>query len=62
MVGDVRNCPDSTVEIIVEGESGKLTEFVKKVEQGPSLARVQHLDVLEIPARGKYRSFLVEGW
>jgi len=62
LCGNVRNCPDSTVEIVVEGEAEKIAEFLKKVEQGPPLARVLRVDVEDIPAQGKYRSFLIEGW
>jgi acylphosphatase len=50
------------VEIVVEGDAGKITEFVKQVETGPSLARVVKVDVSDIPVRGSYGSFLIEGW
>jgi acylphosphatase len=62
LYGDVRNCPDSTVEIIVEGEAGKINELIKQVETGPSLARVQRVEVIDIPVRGTYSSFSIEGW
>jgi acylphosphatase len=62
LVGSVRNCPDSTVEILVEGDAGRMAEFVKQVEQGPRLARVQRVDVTDVPAQGTYRSFSIEGW
>jgi acylphosphatase len=62
LCGNVRNCPDSTVEIIVEGDAGKITDLIKQVEKGPSLARVQRVDVLDIPAKGTYSSFSIEGW
>jgi acylphosphatase len=62
LVGNVSNAPDSTVDIVVEGEGGKIADFVKQVEKGPSLARVQRIDVLDIPVQGKYGSFLIEGW
>jgi acylphosphatase len=60
--GDVRNCGDSTVEIIVEGDPRMIVDFIKKVEKGPSLARVERVDVQDIPVRGTYSSFLIEGW
>jgi acylphosphatase len=60
--GNVRNCPDSTVEIVVEGDAGKIADFVKQVEKGPSLARVQRVDIVDIPVTGTYSSFLIEGW
>jgi acylphosphatase len=60
--GDVRNCPDSTVEIVVEGDARKIADFIRRVEQGPPLARVERVDVMEIPVKGTYGSFLIEGW
>lgn len=62
LVGNVRNCPDSTVEIVVEGETGRIADFVRQVERGPSLSRVQRIEVLDIPVQGTYSSFLIEGW
>ena len=62
LCGDVRNCPDSTVEIIVEGDAGKIADLIKKVETGPSLARVQRVDAVDIPVKGTYSSFTIEGW
>jgi len=62
LVGNVSNSPDSTVDIVVEGEAGKITDLIKQVEKGPSLGRVQRIDVLDIPVQGKYGSFLIEGW
>jgi acylphosphatase len=62
LTGDVRNCPDSTVEIVVEGDAGKIADFIKHVEEGPSLARVERVDVVDVPMQGTYGSFLIEGW
>jgi acylphosphatase len=62
LTGNVRNCPDSTVEIVVEGDAGKIADFIKQVGKGPSLARVQSVDVIDIPMQGSYSSFSIEGW
>lgn len=62
LVGMVRNCPDSTVEIVVEGNAVKIADFVKEVEKGPALSRVERLDIVDIPAQGTYGSFSIEGW
>ena len=62
LCGNVRNCPDSTVEIVVEGDAGKMADFIKQIEKGPSLARVQRVEVVDIPATGTYSSFSIEGW
>ena len=62
VVGNVQNCPDSTVEIVVQGSEKKIAEFIKQVEKGPSLSRVDRLDVVEVPVHETYSSFLIEGW
>jgi acylphosphatase len=62
LTGNVCNCPDSTVEIVVEGTSGKISDFIKEVEKGPALARVDRVDIADMPAQGNYGSFLMEGW
>ncbi len=62
LTGNVRNCPDSTVEIVVEGDAKGIADFIKQVERGPSLARVQRVDVVDIPVQGTYGSFSIEGW
>jgi acylphosphatase len=62
LAGSVRNCPDSTVEVVVEGEARKIVEFIKRVEQGPPLARVLRTDVVDIPVQGIHKSFSIEGW
>ena len=61
LTGDARNCPDGTVEIIVEGNAAEIAGFLKEVEHGPALSRVKNLDVVDIPAQGAYKSFLIEG-
>jgi acylphosphatase len=62
LTGNVRNCPDSTVEIVVEGTSGKIADFINEVEKGPALARVDSVNIADIPVRGDYGSFSIEGW
>lgn len=61
LVGDVRNCPDSTVEIVVEGTSAPVEALVGEVRRGPAPARVERLDIVDIPVEGSYRSFTIEG-
>ena len=62
LVGNVRNCPDQTVEILVEGNAGKIEKLVEQVKQGPPLSWVNRVDVVDITAKGSYSSFLIEGW
>lgn len=60
--GKVRNCPDSTVEIVVEGKAGKIEKLIEEVRQGPGFSLVQRVDVVDIPVKGSYGSFMIEGW
>jgi len=62
LTGRVRNCPDLTVEILVEGDAKSLEQFVELVRQGPPLGWVRQVDVADVPARGTWRSFSIEGW
>ena len=61
LTGDARNCSDGTVEIIVEGDAAKIVDFIREVERGPILSRVERVEITDIPARGAYDSFLMEG-
>jgi len=62
LVGNVRNNPDLTVEILVEGNAGEIEKLVKQVNQGPPLSWVHRVDVVDITVKGSYSSFLIEGW
>ncbi len=62
LTGNVRNCDDGTVEIIAEGNPKRLLDFIQEVRKGPPLARVQRVDVNDIPAEGNFSTFQIEGW
>ena len=62
LTGSVRNCPDLTVEIIVEGDAAEIERLIEEVREGPPLSWVQRVDVIDIPVSGSYSSFLIEGW
>jgi len=62
LTGNVRNCYDLTVEIVAEGESDRMADFIREVRSGPRLARVDRLDIEDISASGTYRGFMIEGW
>ncbi len=45
LTGWVRNQPDGrSVEILAQGDSGSLTSFLARVSEGPSSARVSHVE------------------
>jgi acylphosphatase len=62
LTGDVSNLPDSTVEIIVEGSPGLIAEFIREVQKGPSLARVERLEIHDLPGGRSHSTFHLEGW
>jgi acylphosphatase len=50
------------VEIIVEGNPKRIVEFIKEVQRGPSLARVDRLEIHDLPGGGSHSTFQLEGW
>jgi acylphosphatase len=50
--GFVRNLPDGSVEVVAEGEQELLAEFETKLREGPSFARVEHVERTESQRRG----------
>ncbi len=49
LVGWVRNAPDGTVEIEVQGVQDDLASFLAAMKEGPRFARVADVVVEEIP-------------
>jgi len=60
--GNVRNCDDGSVEIVVEGDLRSLAAFIKEIEKGPSMARITRVEIQDMSATGNYSSFQIEGW
>jgi len=44
VAGWVRNCADGSVEVVLEGEPERVTAAVAFCHEGPSGARVDHVD------------------
>ena len=57
--GRVMNLPDGRVQARAEGSRQALEAFVKRLRQGPRLARVDRLAVTWGPAAGGERTFTV---
>lgn len=55
--GWVKNLPDGRVESEVEGEEALVNEFIRTVRRGPSLARVQNVDLEWINPHARESSF-----
>jgi acylphosphatase len=45
ITGTARNLTDGAVEIIAQGESTALASYVEKLNHGPLLSKVEHIDV-----------------
>jgi acylphosphatase len=57
--GFVRNHRNGGVQIEAEGESIDLDAFLDYLKTGPSLARVDHVEVSRAPYTGVYEDFTV---
>ncbi len=57
--GYVRNEPDGSVRIEVEGDEKAVEEFIQWAHQGPPAARVESVDVKEGPGKG-FTDFHIE--
>ena len=57
LTGWVKNEPGGSVQIVVEGEKEKLENLVTWAKKGPTLARVEKIDVRWEKATGEFSSF-----
>jgi acylphosphatase len=48
--GFVRNLPDTRVEVLVQGEAEAVARFERAISLGPALARVDDLEIADLPA------------
>ncbi len=59
LTGWVRNTPDRTVEIVVQGKEEKLNQFIEWCHVGPSYAKVDSVDKEIIPELTNEQSFRI---
>jgi acylphosphatase len=59
--GYVRNQHDGSVEIVAEGDLDALVRFERDVRRGPSGARVDDVETIELEASGRFAGFNVTG-
>jgi acylphosphatase len=57
LTGFVRNLPDGRVEVLVEGASVRVRDFVDAIRQGPRSARVEKFEASEQTPEGDLRAF-----
>lgn len=61
ITGWVRNLPDGGVEVVCEGDIGKLDRVIQFCRVGPSGARVRSVDVDWFDFKGEFRGFRITG-
>ncbi len=61
LTGYVRNLPDNSVEIIAEGDKNQLLNLIDLLKQGPTVARVDNLEISWSEYSGQYHDFSVIG-
>ena len=59
LVGEVRNLPDGSVELLAEGEQAVLEELIAWCRRGPPMAQVSEVSIRWLPATGRLSSFRV---
>jgi acylphosphatase len=57
LTGWVRNEPNGTVVVVVEGNDPALQQFLSFLRNGPPAARVQRVDEKWLDATGEFSSF-----
>jgi acylphosphatase len=57
--GTVRNLPDGTVEVVLEGPAGAVERVVDLLHQGPTYARVERVDAAYAKPSGKLPPMMV---
>lgn len=60
LVGWVQNLSDGRVEIVAEGETGRLRELLEWCHKGPRPARVDNVEVTWDQATGEFETFEVK--
>ncbi|RCK74142.1 MAG: Acylphosphate phosphohydrolase [Anaerolineae bacterium] len=59
LTGWVRNTWDGKVEVVAEGEEGKLNQLLVNLKVGPRAAYVTNVQVHWLPASGEFQDFRI---
>jgi acylphosphatase len=59
ITGWVRNLKDGRVEAIAEGEKESIEDLIGQLKQGPSLARVENVEVSWEDYKGEFKDFKI---
>ncbi len=59
ILGWSRNLPDGRVELEIEAEEEDARKFIKELEKGPAMARVEEVNVDWKPCAGRFKNFTI---
>jgi acylphosphatase len=59
LAGWVKNCVDGSVAIEVQGEEDRMETFKAAISDGPVLARVNDVQITELPVKADEKKFEV---
>jgi acylphosphatase len=59
LTGYAVNLHDGRVKVRAEGDRARIDDYVRDLETGPPLARVERVTVTALPYTGQYREFSV---
>ncbi len=59
LTGFARNLPDGSVEVVAEGDDGRIKELIEKLRSGPRGARVDRLDTKWSDAKNEFKWFTI---
>jgi acylphosphatase len=59
ITGWVRNTSDGKVEAVFEGDGNKIEKILEFCKRGPSLARVEKVEVKEEKFKGEFKDFKI---
>ena len=60
LTGAVRNCPDGSVEVVIEGPRTTVQQLVDWCRRGPAWARVDDIAVEWQAASGEFGEFKIQ--
>jgi len=58
LTGWAKNLLDGKVEIVIEGEKENIEKFVQWTRKGPTLARVDNVEIAEEEYTGEFEGFV----
>lgn len=60
LVGWVRNLRDGRVEVFVQGDGDVVWDFIKRLWEGPPLARVEGMEIIKEVPSDEERDFVIK--